>query len=48
MNMKIALAFADDEIEELGDKIASLTKKEAIALSNYLATTGIIWPFDRK
>jgi hypothetical protein len=37
----VSLSFPDDEIRDLGDRIANLTIKEAVKLSAYLATMGV-------
>lgn len=38
-----ATQFPDDEIREIGDRIAGLTILEAKELSDYLETQGIPW-----
>lgn len=44
METAIALAFPEDDdyIRELGDQIANLTLKEAVELSNYLESKGVV------
>jgi hypothetical protein len=44
---KIALGFEDDEIRELGDRIAALSPVEARELSEYLRVLGVDGGFQR-
>jgi hypothetical protein len=41
MTNTIALAFYEDEIKDIGDKIASLTILEIVQLKRYLASLGV-------
>lgn len=42
----VAVGFADDDIEELGDRIAALKQAQAMTLAGYLESLGYPWPVE--